>query len=584
MFEWLLKQMMNLAIGAAGWFIDKILSALNFDLTYFSSQFTIVADSYKLFQTMGLGLVMLFLIWQCVKTFGAPIGIEGDDPVKVFFKSILAVYCIYHAQEIFNLGFEFFKPIFDTLNSAPFTYAFQMGGPFNGYNIASGIVDASTMIAGLSGLPFAVLCVYAIILVVILFNLLKMVIEITERYILMGILAVTAPLGFSTMTNKGTANIFAAWSRMVMGQFVIYLLNIWILKMFLNAFSKSTPGLGQTEGIIWLIFMWAFLRVAQKLDQFLGKLGIEVGNAGGSLMEELMVSKMAMGAIGGGKGGAAGILGGLTGKGGGGGGLAAAMTGALAGGAAVKGSSFLGGILNNTAFRAVRGVQNAGGLGNLASNAMGGFASTIKDVGNTFQNAKDSHSSSKLGKFGGVMAGAAAVAANPLKKAIGLDHHAGASLAGKINRSNSSGGILNDKEMTKLKNPDVASNTLGHLNHAVEGNEAREMLTTLMNGQNLGELTPDKMKDPSFDCKAYNGGVSWAYTDSASGKAYKGVVAVNGNNDASKHIANMRKAPGASFGEVKQAGGRKVSYAYNSVVKPPKPENPNPIGGGKGKK
>ena len=351
--------MMGLAIGAAGSLIDKILLALNFDLVYFTNQFSIVANSYRLFQTMGLGFVMLFLIWQCLKTFGAPIGIEGDDPVKVFFKSMIAVFCIYRAQELFDLGFSTLYPVFNALNSSDFSPTFSPGKLYEGgllAQIVSGVTDISLLIPGLNGVPFAMLCVYAVLICIILYNLLKMLIEITERYILIGILAVTSPLGFSTMTNKGTANIFSAWLRMIIGQFVIYLLNIWILRMFLNAFAKGSPTIGDAGGIVWLIFMWAFIRVAQKLDQFLGKLGIEVGNAGGPLVEELMVAKSVIGGLGKirGGGGSAGTSGGK------GGGIAAALGAAASGRSAVgAASNVLGGAIGSTVNAVSRGWASA---------------------------------------------------------------------------------------------------------------------------------------------------------------------------------------------------------------------------------
>ena len=99
-----------------------------------------------------------------------------------------------------------------------------------------------------------------------------------------------------------------------------------------------------------------------------------------------------------------------------------------------------------------------------------------------------------------------------------------------------------------------------------------------MGGRNLGELTPDILEDPSFECKAYNGGISWSYNQKlfdkegkeAFVKEYKGVVAVQGNNDATRHLTNMRNNnPGATYGSIKQPGGRNISFGYTSNVKTP---------------
>ena len=574
MFDWLIKLMFTAAINAAQYFIGLIISTFNFNLTYFTTQIPIVAESYAIFQAMGVGFVLLFMIWQVFKTFGAPIGIEGDDPIKVFFKSILALFCIYNAQTIFNIGFILLSPVHSKI------MALQTGGfvgkDANASSVVSGVVTSVLQIFTSAGT--AEIIVYGIILLIILFQLLKMLIEITERYILIGILAVTAPLGFSTMNSKGTEKIFAAWSRMAIGQFIIYLLNIWILKMFLSAFSTmQTIKIDDGAGIVWLIFMWAFVKVAQKMDQFLGKLGIEVGNAGGSLMEELMVARMVMGPMGG-KGGSGGIAGALKG----GGGIASAMKTAATGGAFVAGTGLLG--------RAA-GAIGRGAKSQYAKSPVAGLMRYSKNIGSSaFKNAKTANATGraaagkKNSSFRGVasnnLAGAKAWASEGLKYATGQNARAGAKLAAKLNAPPSSDimksapNTVGDKQLNELKNPSVAANALGNLHKANDGGDVpKAMFNGLCEGESLGGLPKELVDNGTAKLTAYNGGIAWSYEEDVTGigiNKHEGIIAVDGNNDASRHVVNMKNKPGVSS-ESFQSNGINMSYASKKTFVPNKP-------------
>ena len=541
MLEWLIKELFKMAMEAMKWFIERIVSTFGFDLTYFTDAIPIVSASYSIFQAMAAGFVMLFLIWQCVKAFGAPIGIEGDDPIRVFFKSILAVFCIYHAQEIFNQGFIILNPIYDQIMNVAATgegYTINTGSA-----ISTGIVTIMNL--ALQGTTMSMFIAYAILLLIILFQLIKMLIELTERYILIGILAVTSPLGFSTMTTKPTSNIFAAWSRMVMGQFIIYLLNFWIIKAFLSGFEAMPPlTAGDGAGIVWLIFMWAFLKVAQKLDQFLEKLGIEVGNVGSRLLEEVVIGSKATGAIG------KYIGGGKSSEG-----LTSALKTAAGGGvAAVAGAGM---------FKRAVGTIGGAVKKSWEGSVLNGLASYNKNGGAAaFKMAKEASASKGAGAFASNMAGVGAWVTNGIREAAGQNARIGRDIAKTMNSGVSGDfGFTKKVDLDKLKHPTVAANVVNHLNRKVEGADAIKMLEGLMGGQSIGDLTPDMVKSANFKCTAHHGGIKWTYFDGE--KELKGHMAIQGNNPAFKELNKFRKEnKNAYTNTIHRAGGLKIDIAY----------------------
>ncbi len=73
----------------------------------------------------------------------------------------------------------------------------------------------------------------ALILVLILvWNYIKLFFEAAERYVLLGVLVYTALMAFATGTSQSTANIFKSWYRMFGGQVFLVVLNAWCLRLF----------------------------------------------------------------------------------------------------------------------------------------------------------------------------------------------------------------------------------------------------------------------------------------------------------------------------------------------------------------
>ena len=78
----------------------------------------------------------------------------------------------------------------------------------------------------------AVTLIVLIIVVLLAWNYQKLLFEAAERYILLGVLVYTAPVAVSMGGSQATANIFAAWCRMLGGQVFLLLMNAWCLRLF----------------------------------------------------------------------------------------------------------------------------------------------------------------------------------------------------------------------------------------------------------------------------------------------------------------------------------------------------------------
>jgi len=155
----------------------------------------------------------------------------------------------------------------------------------------------------------AISSIVGLILIIILqlclgWNYFKMLLQVVERYIVVGILCYTSPLAFSMGGAKATGKVFQSWCRMVGSQLLLLVMNVWFLRAFNSSVGHFTVNggaltTGQGNIFLWLFCALAFLKVAQKFDSILSSLGLNVAQTGGSMgLEMIMAARVLSGASG----------------------------------------------------------------------------------------------------------------------------------------------------------------------------------------------------------------------------------------------------------------------------------------------
>ena len=122
---------------------------------------------------------------------------------------------------------------------------------------------------------------------ILIFQYIKLLFEIGERYVVTSVLTFFAPLAFSMGGSKNTNDIFKGWCRMYGSMMVMMIMNIVFLKLILSAMGNVTSG----SVLIWLVFVIALTRVARKIDSHIGKIGLnpaQTGDGVGSRLPGMM--------------------------------------------------------------------------------------------------------------------------------------------------------------------------------------------------------------------------------------------------------------------------------------------------------
>ena len=216
--DWLATQIMNLLDLLS----SSVLGALGCDMSTFKRYFPAAETMYEIFVWLGVGLLLLNLVWSLFKNYAAGLDVETEDPVKLLFRSGIFLLCIWYADDIVNAALR--------IGGTPYRWIVDSDLPavqFGSFN--------SVLLVIIGVLANGSVALIALILLVILaWNYLKLLLEAAERYITLGILVFTAPVVFALGASRSTNNIFRSWCRVFGSQLFLLIMNAWCLKLFTN--------------------------------------------------------------------------------------------------------------------------------------------------------------------------------------------------------------------------------------------------------------------------------------------------------------------------------------------------------------
>lgn len=220
--DWLATQIMNLLDLLS----SSVLGALGCDMSTFKRYFPAAETMYEIFVWIGVGLLLLNLVWSLFKNYGAGLDVETEDPVKLLFRSGIFLLCIWYADDIVNMALRIGGTPYSWIIDSPLP-AVQFGDFRAVLLVIIGVIANGS-----------VALITLILLVILAWNYLKLLLEAAERYITLGILVFTAPVAFALGASRSTNNLFKSWCRVFGSQLFLLLMNAWCLKLFNNMVAE----------------------------------------------------------------------------------------------------------------------------------------------------------------------------------------------------------------------------------------------------------------------------------------------------------------------------------------------------------
>ena len=333
----LLKYVMGLTIYHVLNAFQKVLTeTFGTDITWFNEHIPIINSMYKIIITLSICLLCMSCAWQIFRSIGGNISGEVEEPWIIIARTLIFGFCIVYSKDICDIVMRFANVFYvgvqnNDKNAVEFQNTFkkwfEASRNLNLEIISTDIaafmpsksLDAKYKLVELYSkfcvVFFNELLAY-ILLIPVMWNYFKLVLESVERYVAMCFMYYSAPLALSMGAARSTKNITTSWARMYGASLLLLILNVMCLKMFASFFGQMYAS---SEILLFprIIFLYGFLKVCQHLDEYMAKMGISVANTGGSLLDDMMAAGRMVGdgakGLAGSVGRGAGLISGLKG-------------------------------------------------------------------------------------------------------------------------------------------------------------------------------------------------------------------------------------------------------------------------------
>lgn len=265
LIEWIYEMVVSIMEYAA----KELVGVMSMDMTYFEKTAPVIKDITNVILALGWGLLIANLVFQSIKVMMSGAGFEGEDPKTLFLRTFAFSFLLLASRQICNMAMGITGKVIELLQIPA--------------ELSLAIPDQSMFSIG-SGAKWLIVIVVGFILI---FQYVKLLFEIGERYVVTSVLTFFAPLAFAMGGSKNTNDIFKGWCRMYGSMMVMMIMNIVFLKLILSAMDNVTSG----SVLIWLVFVIALTRVARKIDSHIGKIGLnpaQTGDGVGSRLPGMM--------------------------------------------------------------------------------------------------------------------------------------------------------------------------------------------------------------------------------------------------------------------------------------------------------
>lgn len=312
----LLSAFISMIADAADMIGDGVVTLLQPNIgsgtSIFDIMFSSFGDLLSLFQIMATTLLFLNFIWQIFKIMLTPQG--SESPLGLVAGTVFAGIFIYWSTRVIVVA--------EHIAATFYSYILNLGEETTGLTLFSGFVkdfavgmgtatpDSFTDRLGDLTSPLAngslgQLLIILLLVIWLAYQFFLYIIEVVERYVLLGVLYYTSPLAFSFAGSKSTRNVFWSWVKMVLSQLFLMICNVFFFKMFIYGFSRfnetmeamSVGGERASTGmmIVWALILFGILYVGQRIDSYLSTLGLNVAQTGRGMGAALVASALGAG-------------------------------------------------------------------------------------------------------------------------------------------------------------------------------------------------------------------------------------------------------------------------------------------------
>lgn len=260
-FQGFVEWIYGMVLECWEYFASALLQVMSMDFAYLKSHIPVLPEIQQILLAVGWALLIGNLVFQALKSMSTGLGFEGEDPKLLFTRTFVFAFLLLASPQICEIGLNMTQTIINYLDMP------------DAVNIT--LADD----ASFAGLQAAWLLV-VICGIIIIFKVFKLILEIAERYIILAILTLCAPLAFGMGGSRNTSDIFTGWCRMFGSMCLVMVTNVIFFKMLLSVLSFVPSGL---DVLPWMILVFGIVKVAKKIDAIITRIGLNPAITGDGL-------------------------------------------------------------------------------------------------------------------------------------------------------------------------------------------------------------------------------------------------------------------------------------------------------------
>lgn len=247
-FQGFMEWAYGLALECWEYFSSSLLDIMSMDYAYMKSHVPVMVSIAQVLLAVGWALLIGNLVFQALKSMAVGLGFEGEDPKLLFTRTFVFAFLLMASPQICEVGLSLTARIIELLEIP------------DAINVT--LVDEGVF--GSLGAAWLLVIIFGLIIMLKVFRLL---LEIAERYVILAVLTMTAPLAFAMGGSKSTSEIFGGWCRMFGSMCTLMVTNVIFFKMLLSVLSNVPSGL---DIIPWIVLVLTIVKVARKADAITG--------------------------------------------------------------------------------------------------------------------------------------------------------------------------------------------------------------------------------------------------------------------------------------------------------------------------
>lgn len=261
LFQGLIEWIYGLILEAWEYFSSTLLDIMSMDFAYLEDHIAVLPYMRHILLAVGWALLIGNLVFQATKSMVSGLGFEGEDPKLLFTRTFVFAFLLSSSKQICDLLLNMTSMAMDVIK-IPSAVSIHLAD-----DAAFGGIDAAWLLIIICG-------------IIVMFQSFKLIFEMAERYFILAMLTVSAPLAFGMGGSRNTSDIFSGWCRMYGSMCLLMVLNVVFVKLLLSVLSYIPSGL---DVLPWMVLVLTIVKVAKKADAIITRIGLNPAITGDSM-------------------------------------------------------------------------------------------------------------------------------------------------------------------------------------------------------------------------------------------------------------------------------------------------------------